>query len=177
MQEIIEAASRPFKRILLTGAGGNLGRQLRACLSQWAQIVRVSDIVRLGEASAGEEIMVADLSDQGAVTALLEGVDAVIHLGGISVEAPFAELLEANIRGVYNLYSCAQKAGVRRIVFASSNHATGFYLVTQVVDTEAPLRPDCLYGVTKCFGESLSRYYFDRFELETVCLRIGSSFE
>jgi uronate dehydrogenase len=111
------------------------------------------------------------------VHALLEDVDAVIHLGGISVEAPFEDLLEANIRGLYNLYSAAQKQGVKRVVYASSNHAVGFHPVTEVVDIDAPLRPDSLYGVTKCFGESLSRYYFDRFGLETVCLRIGSSFE
>ncbi|MFJ1208582.1 NAD-dependent epimerase/dehydratase family protein [Burkholderia pyrrocinia] len=170
-------ASPPFHRILLTGAGGNLGRQIRTQLHRWARIVRVTDIVDPGEPAAGEEVVVADLADRAAVDALLDGVDAVVHLGGISVEAPFADLLEANIRGTYHLYAAAQKAGVRRIVYASSNHVTGFYPVTQVVDTDMPARPDCLYGVTKCFGEALSRYYFDRFGLETACLRIGSSFE
>src|ERR1700761_6420773 len=162
------AAQKPFRRLLLTGAAGNLGQQLRGALAQWADVVRVSDIAPLGNVAAHEE---------AAVHALLEGVDAVIHLGGISVEAPFEDLLEANIRGLYNLYSAAQKQGVKRIVYASSNHAVGFYPVTEVVDIDSPLRPDSLYGVTKCFGESLSRYYFDRFGLETVCLRIGSSFE
>jgi uronate dehydrogenase len=139
--------------------------------------VRISDIAPLGATAAHEEAMPVDLADKHAVHGLLEGVDAVIHLGGISVEAPFEDLLEANIRGLYNLYSAAHKHGVRRIVYASSNHAVGFHPVTEVVDVDAPLRPDSLYGVTKCFGESLSRYYFDRFGLETVCLRIGSSFE
>jgi uronate dehydrogenase len=120
---------------------------------------------------------VVDLADRAAVHSLLEGVDAVVHLGGISVEAPFDDLLQANILGLYNLYAAAQKQGVKRIVYASSNHAVGFHPVTSVLDIDAPLRPDCLYGVTKCFGEALSRYYFDRFGLETVCLRIGSSFE
>ncbi|MBR8167935.1 NAD(P)-dependent oxidoreductase [Burkholderia cenocepacia] len=177
MNQRTEVVSRPFRRILLTGAGGNLGRQLRPQLRQWAHIVRATDIVDLGAPGAGEEVVVADLGNRDAVDALLDGVDAVVHLGGISVEAPFADLLEANIRGTYHLYAAAQKAGVRRIVYASSNHVTGFYPVTQVVDTEMPARPDCLYGVTKCFGEALSRYYFDRFGLETVCLRIGSSFD
>ncbi|NMM00808.1 NAD(P)-dependent oxidoreductase [Paraburkholderia sp. RP-4-7] len=169
--------SKPFRRLLLTGAAGNLGRQLRAALPAWADTVRVSDIAPLGEVAEHEEAAVVDLADRDAVLALLEGVDAVVHLGGISVEAPFDDLLESNIRGLYNLYSAAQKQGVRRVVYASSNHAVGFHPVTSVLDTDAPLRPDCLYGVTKCFGEALSRYYFDRFGLETVCLRIGSSFE
>jgi len=166
------ATPKPFRRLLLTGAAGNLGRQLRGALAAWADVVRVSDIAPLGEVAAHEEASVVDLADPQAVHALLEGVDAVIHLGGISVEAPFEDLLEANIRGLYNLYSAAQKQGVKRIVYASSNHAVGFHPVTSVVDIDAPLRPDSLYGVTKCFGESLSRYYFDRFGLETVCLRI-----
>jgi uronate dehydrogenase len=108
---------------------------------------------------------------------LVEGVDAIVHLGGISIDAPFDDLIEANIRGTYNLYEAARRHGVRRVVFASSNHAIGFHPVTEVLDTDASQRPDSLYGVTKCFGESLSRYYFDRFGIETVCLRIGSSFE
>ncbi|PQV47991.1 NAD(P)-dependent oxidoreductase [Paraburkholderia sp. BL21I4N1] len=171
------AAQKPFRRLLLTGAAGNLGQQLRGALAAWADIVRVTDIAPLGEIAAHEEASIVDLADEAAVHALLDGVDAVIHLGGISVEAPFEDLIEANIRGLYNLYSAAQKQGVKRIVYASSNHAVGFHPVTEVVDIDAPLRPDTLYGVTKCFGESLSRYYFDRFGLETVCLRIGSSFE
>jgi uronate dehydrogenase len=170
-------STRPFRRLLLTGAAGNLGRQLRGALAAWADVVRVSDIVPLGELASHEEGAVVDLADRAAVHALLEGVDAVIHLGGISVEAPFDALLESNIRGLYNLYAAAQHHGVRRVIYASSNHAVGFHPVTSVLDVDAPLRPDCLYGVTKCFGEALSRYYFDRFGLETVCLRIGSSFE
>jgi uronate dehydrogenase len=172
-----ESTAKPFRRILLTGAAGNLGRQLRSALAQWADVVRLSDITPLGEAAAHEEHVVLDLADRAGVDALLEGVDAVVHLGGISVDAPFDDLLEANIRGVYNLYAAAQKHGVKRVLFASSNHAIGFHPTTTVLDADAPLRPDSLYGVTKCFGESLSRYYFDRFGLETVCMRIGSSFE
>lgn len=172
-----QTSGRPFRRILLTGAAGNLGRQLRGALAQWADVVRLSDIAPLGEAAAHEEHAVLDLADRDGVDALLEGVDAVVHLGGISVDAPFDDLLEANIRGVYNLYAAAQKHGVKRVLFASSNHAIGFHPTTTVLDADSPLRPDSLYGVTKCFGESLSRYYFDRFGLETVCMRIGSSFE
>ncbi|KUZ75448.1 NAD-dependent dehydratase [Burkholderia ubonensis] len=170
-------AGKPFRRLLLTGAAGNLGCQLRGALAGWADVVRVSDVAPLGDAAAHEEVRVADLADRQAVTALVDSVDAIVHLGGISVDAPFDDLLEANIRGTYNLYEAARKHGVKRIVFASSNHAIGFHPVTEVLDADAPQRPDSLYGVTKCFGEALSRYYFDRFGIETVCLRIGSSFE
>jgi uronate dehydrogenase len=171
------APRKPFRRLLLTGAAGNLGKQLRGALAQWADTVRITDVAPLDAVAAHEEASVVDLADRAAVDALLEGVDAVIHLGGISVDAPFDDLIEANIRGTYNLYAAAQRHGVKRVVFASSNHAIGFHPVTEVLDADSPQRPDSLYGVTKCFGEALSRYYYDRFGIETVCLRIGSSFE
>jgi len=170
-------ARKPFGRLLLTGAAGNLGRQVRGALANWADVVRVSDIAALDDAAPHEEARVVDLADRPAVMDLVDGVDAIVHLGGISVDAPFDDLVDANITGTYNLYAAARKHGVKRIVFASSNHAIGFHPVTEVLDADSPLRPDSLYGVTKCFGESLSRYYFDRFGIETVCLRIGSSFE
>lgn len=172
-----ETSGKPFRRLLLTGAAGNLGKQLRGKLAEWADIVRVSDIVPVSADAPHEEAMQVDLADRAAVHALLEGVDALVHLGGISVEAPFDDILQANILGLYNVYSAAQKQGVKRIVYASSNHAVGFHEVTEVLDTDAPHRPDGMYGLSKCFGEDLSRYYYDRFGLETVCLRIGSSFE
>jgi uronate dehydrogenase len=170
-------AGKPFKRLLLTGAAGNLGQQMRGALADWADLVRLSDIAPLDDAAAHEEISAVDLADRDAVMRLVDGVDAIVHLGGISIDAPFDDLIEANIRGTYNLYEAARRYGVKRIVFASSNHAIGFHPVTEVLDADSPTRPDSLYGVTKCFGESLSRYYFDRFGIETVCVRIGSSFE
>lgn len=170
-------ARKPFRRLLLTGAAGNLGRQLRGALAAWADVVRVSDLALPGEPAPHEEASVVDLADRQAVMQLVEGVDAIVHLGGISTDAPFDDLLESNVRGTYNIYEAARKHGVKRIVFASSNHAIGFHPVTEVLDADAPLRPDSLYGVSKCFGESLSRYYYDRFGIETVCMRIGSSFE
>ncbi|MES2152468.1 MAG: NAD(P)-dependent oxidoreductase [Pseudomonadota bacterium] len=168
--------SKPFKRILLTGAAGGLGRILRDRISAWADVVRVSDLADLGPARAGEEVVQCDLADKGAVLALLEGVEAVLHFGGISVEAPFEPIMQANILGVANLYEAVHKAGTRRVIFASSNHTMGFYRTTDLVDADMPLRPDGMYGISKVFGESMSRYYYDRFGIETVCLRIGSSF-
>src|SRR5438067_1562681 len=170
------AVKTPFKRILLTGAAGGLGRMLRERIKPWAELVRLSDLGDLGTPGEGEEIVRCDLADKAAVLALMEGVDAVLHFGGISTEAPFEDIMQANILGVANLYEAIHKAGVKRVIFASSNHAIGFYKTTESVDAHMPARPDSLYGVSKCFGESISRYYFDRFGIETVCVRIGSCF-
>jgi len=165
-----------FKRLLLTGAAGALGRELRPRLKRHCEVLRLSDIADLGSAGAGEELVPAALERAEAVLRLLEGVDAVVHLGGISVEGPFEPILQANIVGVYNLYEAARQQRVKRIVFASSNHVTGFYRQDEVIDPRAPMRPDSYYGISKAFGENLSRFYFDRYAIETVCLRIGSSF-
>ena len=165
-----------FPRLLLTGAAGGLGRELRARLKPHCETLRLSDIADLGAAAPGEELAVAPLEDRAAVFKMLEGVSAVVHLGGVSTEQPWSLILQANIVGAYNLYEAARKQGVRRVVFASSNHVTGFYRQDEVVGLADPARPDGLYGVSKAFGEDLSRFYFDRYGIETVCLRIGSSF-
>jgi uronate dehydrogenase len=171
-----ETKGKPFKRILLTGAAGGLGKVLRDRIKPWADVVRLSDIGDLGEAREGEELVRCDLADKAAVLKMMEGVDAVLHFGGLSTEHAFEDIMYANILGTANLYEAVHKCGVKRVVFASSNHTVGFYKVTDVIDADMPTRPDTFYGVSKVFGEQLSRYYFDRFGIETVCLRIGSSF-
>ena len=163
-------------RLLLTGAAGGLGKILRPRLAPFAGTLRLSDRVDLGAANPGEEVVICDLADKMAVHHLLDDVDAVVHFGGISLEDRFEPILQSNIVGVFNLYEAARKHGVKRVVFASSNHVIGFYRQSDKIDTDAPVRPDSLYGVSKCFGENLSRFYFDRYGIETVCLRIGSSF-
>ncbi|MEO7241882.1 MAG: NAD(P)-dependent oxidoreductase [Variovorax sp.] len=167
---------KSHRKLLLTGAAGGLGRVLRERLKANCDVLRLSDIEAFGEAQAGEEVMLADLGDAAAVERVVAGVDAIVHMGGISVESPFAPILQANIVGAYHLYEAARKHGVKRIVFASSNHVTGFYSQGQTIDADAPARPDGLYGLSKAFGEDLSRLYFDRWGIETACVRIGSSF-
>jgi len=165
-----------FRRLLLTGAAGGLGRVLRPRLKAHCAVLRLSDVAPLGDAADGEELAPAALEDAAAMLALLDGVEAVVHLGGVSVEGPFAPILQANIVGAYNLYEAARRQRVRRIVFASSNHVTGFYRQDEVIDATMPMRPDGHYGLSKAFGENLAQFYFDRYGLETVSLRIGSSF-
>jgi uronate dehydrogenase len=167
---------RKFRRLLLTGAAGGLGRVLRPRLSAHAQTVRASDIAEMAPAQAGEEVVRCDLADKAGVDRLVRGCDAIVHLGGISVERPFEEILEANIRGTFHLYEGARRHGVRRVVFASSNHVMGFHRQSDTLDADAPRRPDGYYGLSKSFGEDLARFYFDRYGIESACLRIGSSF-
>jgi len=167
---------RLHNTLLLTGAAGGLGQALRGRLKANCAVLRLSDLSPLGDAAAGEEVVLADLADAAAVDAMVAGVDAIVHLGGVSTEAAFAPILQANIVGLFNLYEAARKHGVKRIVFASSNHVTGFYSQGETIHADHPARPDGLYGLSKAFGEDLSRLYFDRWGIETACVRIGSSF-
>ncbi len=170
------SSSTRFDRLLLTGAAGGLGRELRRRLKPHCRVLRLSDIADLGIAADGEELVPARLEDSAAVNALLNGVDAVVHMGGVSTEQPWAPILQGNIVGAYHLYEAARKQGVKRIVFASSNHVTGFYRQDEVISPRDPVRPDGLYGLSKAFGENLAQLYWDRHRIETVSLRIGSSF-
>jgi uronate dehydrogenase len=168
----------PFHRLLLTGAAGGIGQVIRPRVAAFAQRLRISDLGGAcpTEAAPHEEIQPCDLADKQAVDALVAGCDAIIHLGGVSVERPFEEILEANIKGVYNLYEGARRHGVKRVVFASSNHVTGFYRQHEKIDAHALRRPDGYYGLSKSFGEDTAQFYFDRYGIETVSIRIGSAF-
>ena len=163
-------------RILMTGAAGGLGQAMRDRLKANCKLLRLSDRQAFGASQGSEEIMLADLADADAVMGIMQGVDAVVHFGGVSVEGPFGPILQANIVGAYNLYEAARKQGTQRIVFASSNHVTGFYRQSETITADMPPRPDGMYGLSKAFGEDLSRFYFDRYGIETACVRIGSSF-
>ena len=169
--------TKPFRRILFTGAAGNLGRRLRPHLQQFADVVRLADLAPVGDAQPHEEIVRCDLADRDGVMAMCEGVDAILHFGGVSTEEEFAPIMQANILGMANLYEAVHKLGIRRVVFASTNPTMGMYKTTDQVDAGMPTRPDGYYGISKVFGESLSRYYWDRFGIETVCIRIGYCWE
>lgn len=171
-----EAAPR-LSRLLLTGAAGGLGKVLRERLQPMARVIRLSDVAEMAPAAgAHEEVVPCNLADKKSVDALVAGCDAIVHLGGVSVERPFEEILEANIRGVFHVYEAARRHGVKRIVFASSNHVIGFYKQTERIDAHAARRPDGYYGLSKSFGEDMAQFYYDRYGIETVSIRIGSSF-
>ncbi|BAN46361.1 NAD(P)-dependent oxidoreductase [Metapseudomonas resinovorans] len=171
-------ASNPrLARILLTGAAGGLGKVLRETVRPFAEVLRLSDIASMAPAAGPhEEVIPCNLADKAAVDALVQGVDAILHFGGVSVERPFEEILEANIRGVFHIYEAARRHGVKRVVFASSNHVIGFYGQDQQLDAASLRRPDGYYGLSKSYGEDMASFYFDRYGIETVSIRIGSSF-
>jgi uronate dehydrogenase len=159
--------------LLLTGAAGAIGSCLRDGLRPLVEELRLSDIVEL-EPVRGESFVAADLADREAVARAVDGVEAIVHLGAVPTEASFDELLGPNLVGTFNVFEEARLAGVRRIVFASSNHATGFYRADERLAGVEAVRPDTLYGVTKAYGEALGRLYADKFGLEVVCVRIGT---
>ena len=174
-----ETSATAPRTVLLTGAAGGVGGFLRASLPGYGYQLRLTDLVPVpGEPDA----LRVDLADQAAVRAAVRGVDAVVHLGGLSTENSFENILDANIRGSYHLYEAARLEGVRRVVFASSNHAVGFVPRPEQpgpdpLPVDVPSRPDTYYGLSKCFGESLASLYADRYGVQTVSIRIGSCYE
>ncbi len=169
-------STQPLGTVLLTGAAGTLGRVLAAPLQAACQRLLLSDLPGpLATLAAAANNMACNMADAAAVQQLLAGVDAVVHLGGVSVEGPFEPILQTNIRGLHNLYEAARRNRTRRIVFASSNHVTGCYGIGDKISPADPARPDGNYGLSKLFGEGLASLYFDRFGIETVSLRIGTA--
>lgn len=162
-------------RLLITGAAGMLGSVLRRHLQGRFPYLRLSDVAPLGAAAPGEELLPCDLGDAAAVECLFEGVDACVHLGGHSVEGDWPTVINANILGVINVWEAARKAGTRRILFASSNHAIGFHARSRRIDHTAPARPDSRYGLSKAFGEDVAMYYANKHGISALCMRIGSA--
>lgn len=168
--------SRKIESVLVTGAAGALGRQLRTRLAGKFALLRLSDIAPMEPAGAGEEVVQLDLADEAGVAALCEGIDAIVHLGGQSVEAPWPVVYKANLLGAIHLYEGARKAGVDRVLFASSNHAVGLWPRATRIDHKAPPRPDGRYGLSKAFGEDLANLYAYKHGVRGFCMRIGSCF-
>ena len=163
-----------MQRVLITGAAGDIGSRLRQSLRGVYPVLRLSDIAPLGEAAEGEELMPADVTNAAAMEKICEGVDGVVHLGGMAVENNWDVILNSNIIGVYNLFEAARKQGVKRIVFATSNHAVGFYRRDTVIDHTVTVKPDSRYGLSKAFGEAVGSLYADKYGLEVLCIRIGN---
>ncbi len=161
-------------KLLLTGAAGGVATQIRPMLLERYGSVVLSDRSEPEGLQDGETFVAADLGEPDQVDALTKRCDAIIHLGGVSVEAPWQPILEANIAGLYNIYEAARVNKVERIVFASSNHAVGFYPRDIVIDHEKPVRPDTRYGVSKAFGEALGGLYADKHGLKIFNIRIGN---
>lgn len=162
-----------MKKILITGAAGDVGGHLRRELAG-RYVLRLSDIRPVKGLGAGEEFVRGDCASLADMLRVTKGVEAIVHLGGFSVEGPWQTILRANIVGAYNVFEAARRNGVRRIAFASSNHAVGFYRRDETIDHRVTAKPDSRYGVSKAFGEALGSLYADKYAMEVVCLRIGN---
>lgn len=161
--------------VLYTGGTGRMGVVIREGLAgRYERVVLYARSMPDQPLRPGEEIVLGDLADLDRLVEAAAGVDVIVHLGGIADEASYEEIRTANIDGTYHVYEAARRAGVRRVVFASSNHIVGFYPAGEVVDETAPLRPDTYYGVAKAFGEALGSLYHDKWGVESVHLRIGT---
>lgn len=166
-----------MKKIAVTGAAGLVGSSLCADLARDHEVVQI-DLLGAG--------VIADVRDLEALKRAFAGCETVVHLAGIArVQTPWPDIHSTNIEGTYNAFEAARQTGVKRLIFASSNHAVGMYEVDNlpaiyepgfglVVRTDAEFRPDSLYGVWKAFGETLGRYFSDNYGLQVTCVRIGS---
>jgi uronate dehydrogenase len=163
-----------MNRILITGAAGKIGSTLRAGLGGRYPVLRLTDIAPLDPARAGEEIVRADLADLAAVEAAMQDVDCVVHLGAIPGEDIWDKILPSNVVGTWNVFEAARRQGVRRVIYASSHHAVGFYRRARFIDQTVAPRPDGVYGVSKVFGEAVGRLFADKHGLSVACLRIGA---
>ena len=164
-----------MKKLVLTGAAGRLGSYLREPLSKMADVLVSTDLVDdLGKLYDGEQYVKADLASLSDMESLLEGTDMVVHFGAIGDEAPFDAIMQANILGAYNVWEAASRNGVKRVVYASSIHAVGMHPKTDFIGIDAPHRPDTYYGLAKCFAEDLASLYWDKRNIESVCMRILS---
>lgn len=161
-----------MKTVLITGATGDVGTHLRRELAGKYRLV-VSDKREL-EKAKGEKFIRADVSKMADALRITKGVDAIVHLGGYSVEGTWEAIHQANIVGCYNVFEAARRNGVKRIVFPTSNHAVGFYRRDRTIDHEVYPRPDSRYGVSKVFGEALGSLYADKYGMEFLMVRIGN---
>jgi uronate dehydrogenase len=178
------------QRILITGAGGRIGRMLRARLRRDGRTLRLADLGPQAEPGDGErvELCVGDITDAGFMDTVCAGVDAVVHLGALKTEDTWENLVRVNVDGARTVLEAARLAGVPKVILASSVHAVGFYrepgsfpepagvpapVSSDGVPASIPVRPDSYYGVSKAAVEALASLYADRYDMAVFALRLG----
>lgn len=167
------------RSVVVSGAAGRIGTYLRRAdggLPARGWQLRLVDAQEPGDLEASETFTSADITDEDSRDALVDvmtGADSVVHLAGIPSEDTWTRVRRANIDGTYRVLEAARRAGVRRVVLASSNHAVGYYPTGETARTDDAPRPDSFYGVSKVALEALGSLYADKYGLEVVSLRIG----
>jgi uronate dehydrogenase len=163
-----------MRKVLITGASGGVGTRLRTLLKPIYPELVLSDLKVPEDLRADERFIAADLSDFDAVEAAVTGMDGIVHLGGYSVEGPWETILRSNIIGTYNLFEAARRQGVKRVVFASSNHVVGFYPRHETIGVDVVPLPDTRYGLSKLFGEGVASLYAYKHGIGVLSIRIGN---
>lgn len=163
------------KKIVLTGACGTLGMEIRATLAELAEHLVCVDIKDAPAKLLDNETFVkADCAKLADVLPLMEGADIAVHFASIPDERPFEDLLGPNFMSSYNVWEAGHRHGVKRVIFASSVHAVGMHENAAGIDTDADHAPDTFYGLAKCFAEDLGKLYWTKRGMESVHLRIFS---
>ncbi|WP_051424439.1 NAD-dependent epimerase/dehydratase family protein [Aphanizomenon flos-aquae] len=160
------------KLILLTGAAGNIGTSLLHELDNDYEF-RCIDRRNVLQSKDFRRV---DITNFKAVLKVMGGVDAVIHLAANpQINQPWEDVYNSGIVGNYNIFEAARQAGVKKIIYASTNYVSGWREVEQEshITPEMPVRPNSLYAVGKAFGEALGQYFSDRYGMSVICLRIG----
>ena len=163
-----------MEKVLVTGAAGGIGTSLRKLLKGKYKSIRWSDIKKPDNLASDEEFVAVDLAKMADVEKIVAGVEGIVHLGGYSIEGPWETIHSANIVGCYNIFEAAYRANVKRMIFASSNHAVGFYPRSQKIGVNVTVHPDSRYGISKAFGEAVGAFYSDKHGMRVTCLRIGN---
>jgi uronate dehydrogenase len=163
-----------IRKILLTGAAGDVGSRLRPMLAARYERVVLSDRAEPQDLASNEIFRGGDLADAQAMAAACDGVEGIVHLGGQPVEAEWPVIDASNVQGLMTLMQAAHRAGVGRFVFASSNHAIGMYPRNRRIGVADPPRPDGFYGVSKVLGEAVCALYADKHGMRCLSIRIGN---
>jgi len=165
------------KRIAITGGSGRVGTALRRLLADKVASIKIIDKADPGQLGDNQTWERLDITDAARLSAAMADVDGIVHLAGYPNERSIEDILRVNVMGTHNVFEAARSNGIDRVVLGSSNHAVGFYPRATLVSDKHPMRPDSLYGLSKCWGELEAGLYFDKFGIRTLNIRIGNAGE